>query len=47
MGSINHPYDIFIVGLRIVNVRQVTKEDEDALESSTEILYIDKGFGVH
>jgi uncharacterized protein YabN with tetrapyrrole methylase and pyrophosphatase domain len=41
------PPDIYVVGLGIVSVRQITREAEDAIRSSRTVLYVDAGFGVH
>jgi hypothetical protein len=40
------PFDIYMVGLGIVSVRQVTREAEAALRSSTTVFVVDAGFGV-
>lgn len=38
--------DIFVVGLGVMSVRQVTREVEDAIRRSNTVLYVDAGFGV-
>lgn len=47
VSQIPPPPDIYIVGLGIVSVRQITREAEDAIRSSRTVLYVDAGFGVH
>lgn len=46
-GELPPPPDIYIVGLGIVSVRQVTREAEDAIRASNTVLYVDAGFGVN
>jgi tetrapyrrole methylase family protein / MazG family protein len=41
-----HPFDLYIVGLGIVSVRQVTREAEAAMRRSTEILYASDAIGI-
>jgi uncharacterized protein YabN with tetrapyrrole methylase and pyrophosphatase domain len=41
------PYDLYIVGLGIMSVRQVTREAESAMRRSTEILYASDAIGIH
>ncbi len=41
-----HPFDIYIVGLGIVGVRQITREAEAALRASHTVFVVDAGFGV-
>lgn len=41
------PYDLYIVGLGIVSVRQVTREAESAMRRSTEIFYASDAIGIH
>ncbi len=45
-GQIAPPPDIYIVGLGIRSVRQITREAEDAIRASRTVLYVDAGFGV-
>jgi precorrin-6B methylase 1 len=45
-GQIAPPPAIYIVGLGIRSVRQVTREAEDAIRASRSVLYVDAGFGV-
>jgi uncharacterized protein YabN with tetrapyrrole methylase and pyrophosphatase domain len=40
------PYDLYIVGLGIVSVRQVTREAESAMRRSTEIFYASDAIGI-
>jgi uncharacterized protein YabN with tetrapyrrole methylase and pyrophosphatase domain len=40
------PFDLYIVGLGIVNVRQITHEVEAVLRRSKEILFVDRGYGI-
>ncbi len=42
----NSQYDIYIVGLGIVQVDQITRETERAISSSKEILYVERGLAV-
>lgn len=46
MSSTQEPYDIYIVGLGIVNVHQITREVDEALRRSCEILYLAQEFGL-
>lgn len=46
-GQIAPPPDIYVVGLGMVSVRQITRETEDAIRASNTVLYVDAGFGVH
>jgi len=39
-------FDLYIVGLGIMGVRQITREVESVLRRSREILFVDPGFGV-
>jgi Rps23 Pro-64 3,4-dihydroxylase Tpa1-like proline 4-hydroxylase len=39
-------FDLYIVGLGIVGVRQITREVESVLRRSREVLFVDPGFGV-
>jgi hypothetical protein len=41
------PYDLYIVGLGIVSVRQITREVESAIRRSMEILYASDAIGIH
>jgi hypothetical protein len=41
-----HPFDLYIVGLGIVSVRQVTREAEGAMRRSNEILYVSDAIGI-
>jgi uncharacterized protein YabN with tetrapyrrole methylase and pyrophosphatase domain len=43
----SHPFDIYIVGLGIQGVRQMTREAEAAIRESTAVFVVDTGFGVH
>lgn len=45
-AQVEEAFDIYIVGLGIVNVRQVTREVEEALRRSREILYVAEIFGL-
>ena len=38
--------DIFVVGLGIRTVQQVTREGEDAMRRSSKVFFVDDGFGV-
>jgi uncharacterized protein YabN with tetrapyrrole methylase and pyrophosphatase domain len=40
------PYDLYLVGLGIVSVRQITRETESALRRSTEVLYACDAIGI-
>ena len=40
------PYDLYIAGLGIVSVRQVTREAESAMRRSTEIFYASDAIGI-
>ena len=40
------PFDLYIVGLGIMSVRQVTREAEAAMRRSTEILYASDAIGI-
>lgn len=40
------PYNLYVVGLGIVSVRQITREAESALRRSTEILYASDAIGI-
>ena len=46
-NQIPPPPDIYVVGLGIVSVRQITREAEDAIRTSKTVLYVDAGFGVN
>ena len=46
-SQIPPPPDIYIVGLGIVSVRQITREAEDAIRASHSVLYVDAGYGIH
>src|SRR4051812_20143998 len=39
-------FDIYIVGLGIVSVHQITHEAEAAIQRSREVLYVANGFGL-
>jgi len=39
-------FDLYIVGLGIMGVRQITREVDNVLRRSREVLFIDQGFGV-
>jgi uncharacterized protein YabN with tetrapyrrole methylase and pyrophosphatase domain len=41
-----HPFDLYIVGLGIVSVRQITREAESAMRRSNEILYASDAIGI-
>jgi hypothetical protein len=41
------PFDMYIVGLGIVSVRQVTREAESAMRRSNEVLYASDAIGIH
>lgn len=45
-APVQHPFDLYIVGLGIVSVRQVTREAEAAMRRSTEILYASDAIGI-
>lgn len=45
-ASSRHPFDLYIVGLGIVSVRQITREAESAMRSSNEILYASDAIGI-
>ena len=45
--TVRHPFDLYIVGLGIVSVRQVTREAESAMRRSNEILYVSDAIGIH
>lgn len=42
----NPPYDIYIVGTGIVPAFHLTREAEAAIRSSTEVMYVDRSFGI-
>jgi uncharacterized protein YabN with tetrapyrrole methylase and pyrophosphatase domain len=46
MSSTQGAYDIYIVGLGTVNVHQITREVDEALRRSCEILYVAQEFGL-
>jgi uncharacterized protein YabN with tetrapyrrole methylase and pyrophosphatase domain len=41
------PYDVYVVGLGIVSVRQVTREAESAMRRSSQIFYACDAIGIH
>ena len=41
-----HPYDLYVVGLGIVSVRQLTREAESAMRESNEVLYASDAIGI-
>jgi uncharacterized protein YabN with tetrapyrrole methylase and pyrophosphatase domain len=43
---VEEAFDIYIVGLGIVSVHQITREVEAAMQRSQEVLYIANGFGL-
>ena len=45
-ASERHPFDLYIVGLGIVSVRQITREVESAMRRSNEILYASDAIGI-
>lgn len=42
----NLSYDIYIVGLGISHIDQITREAERCMEASNEILYVERGLGI-
>lgn len=44
--QVEEAFDIYIVGLGIVNVRQITHEVDEALQRSREVLLVAQGFGM-
>lgn len=42
----HRPFDLYIVGLGIVSVRQVTREAESAMRRSNEVLYVSDAIGI-
>jgi uncharacterized protein YabN with tetrapyrrole methylase and pyrophosphatase domain len=40
------PYDIYIVGTGIIPAFHLTRESENAIRNSNEVLYVDKSFGI-
>jgi uncharacterized protein YabN with tetrapyrrole methylase and pyrophosphatase domain len=45
-GAGERPFDLYIVGLGIVSVRQITREAESAMRRSNEILYVSDAIGI-
>ncbi len=45
-AQVEEAFDIYIVGLGIVNVRQITREVDEALRRSREILFVAQEFGL-
>jgi uncharacterized protein YabN with tetrapyrrole methylase and pyrophosphatase domain len=41
-----HPYDIYVVGTGIIPAFHLTREAENAMRQSREILYVDRSFGI-
>jgi precorrin-3B methylase len=44
--AIEANYDIYIVGLGIVNIDQITREAEACIKKSKQVFYIEKGIGI-
>jgi len=44
--GVHGPYDLYVVGLGIVSVRQVTRESESAMRRSTQIFYASDAIGI-
>ena len=44
--ELNARPDIYVVGLGIIHVEQMTRETERYMELSNEILYVERGVGV-
>jgi hypothetical protein len=45
-ASVEVPFQLYIIGLGITGVRDLTREAESSLRGSSKVFYVDQGFGV-